>query len=57
MQISLVNPFDLTFSMGFSVQTVNVIVKRPLERCLKLCASMPDPVQAKVCEISYEMMS
>ena len=48
---------DLTFSMGFSVQTVNAIVKRPYVRCLKLWASMSDPVQAKVCEISDEMVS
>ena len=43
--------------MGFSVQTVNVIVKRPEVRCLKLCHSIPDPVQAKICMISYEMVS
>ena len=43
--------------MGFSVQTVNAIIKRPKVRCLNLCASMPDPVQAMFCEISYEMGS
>ena len=38
--------------MGFSVQTVNAIVKRPQVRCLKLCPSMPDQVK-----ISYEIVS
>ena len=39
-----------------SVQTVNAIVKRPLVLCLKLCLSMVDPVQAKICELYYEMV-
>ena len=43
--------------MGFSVQTVNAIVKRPEVRCLKLCHSIQDPVQAKICMISYEIVS
>ena len=53
----LSNSFDLSFSMGFSVHTVNDIVKRSEVRCLKLCHSMKDPVQAKICNISYEMVS
>ena len=43
--------------MGLSVQTVNVIVKRPLVRGLKRCPSMQDPVQTKICMLSYERVS
>ena len=43
--------------MGFSVQTVNAIVKRPLVRCLKRCPSMQDTAQAKISMFSYEMVS
>ena len=43
--------------MGVFVQTVNANVKRPEVRCLKLCHSIQDLVQAKICMISYEMVS
>ena len=43
--------------MGFSVQTVNAIVKRPYVRCLKRRPSMQDPAQAKISMLSYEMVS
>ena len=43
--------------MGFSVQTVNAIVKRPLVRCLKRYPAMQDQAQAKISVLSYEMVS
>ena len=43
--------------MGFSVQTVNAIVKRPEVRCLKRHPSMQDPAQAKITMLSYEIVS
>ena len=43
--------------MGFSVQNVNAIVKKPLVRCLKCCPAMQDLAQAKISMLSYEMVS